>query len=133
MKKAAAIILGTALGLACAENPTEVEYPVPSPSFEVSSVDFVGSLETGIHNSAAVASGFPCSTLSTITYESHATISDSGNQLLWCMGTHDFVLDETLIITNQNCALHFDGQHTTDSKVVLNPTGAAILICRGNS
>lgn len=93
----------------------------------------VGALEPGEHGSATVASGFLCGVYYTLTTDSHATLSNSGNETLTCRGDlpgHITPPLKAVIWNGIPCNLRFSGV-ATGSKLVTTPAGELILKCSG--
>jgi hypothetical protein len=89
------------------------------------------SLESGTNErSAQQESGFSCGLLGFgTTQQSHATMSASGNQSLHCSGETPLQPDRAVIIEGTPCLLHFDDEVTSDSRLVITPSGNVILTC----
>ena len=84
-----------------------------------------GALEIGTHNSAGQASGFACSLFGTPAEQSHATISNTGNQTQHCSGQTNLP-EQQLIVP---CPLFFGGVDP-EGEFTVNPSGHASLKCQ---
>jgi hypothetical protein len=92
--------------------------------------ELMGSLTVGVMHSAAQESGFPCGLPGGVTTQSHATISDSGNQTLHCVGDTPVAPDRRIVEEGFPCALHYEGEVTLDSRIMITPGGQVILTCK---
>ena len=90
-----------------------------------SSLPLFGAWETGTHNSAGTASGFACGIFGARGDQSHATISDSGNQTIHCSGQTELP-EQQLIVP---CLLFFGGVDP-EGEFTVNPSGHASLKCK---
>lgn len=99
-----------------------------------------GSNGQGVMHSAANESGFVCS-LGPFgsTDNSHATISNSGNETVVCTGQAPVAPDKTQQLEGFPCGLHFgDGDPSTpdvtfDSRAVITPSGHVTLVCESKA
>lgn len=92
-----------------------------------------GSLTQGVMHSAATDSGFPCQFGPFgMATQSHATISDTGNQNLHCSGDTP-ATGERFEAEGFPCPLHYDNQVTTDSRLMITPSGQAHLMCQAKT
>lgn len=92
--------------------------------------DPIGALETGTHNSAGVAKGFLCGTgPGGLTTQSHATISNSGNETLFCQGQLATPPPQAIRVNGLLCGLFFGGL-TTNSRLVITAGGPVNLVCK---
>lgn len=96
----------------------------------------------GVHHSAATESGFDC-TLGPfgLATNSHAAISDSGNETVTCSGSFpdDPRLPPSAVVQKDQvaCDLHFTdndgdgaGDKSSDSQLVITPSGQVSLTCQ---
>ena len=90
-----------------------------------SSPPLFGAGETGTHNSAGTASGFPCLLFGTRAEQSHATVSNSGNQTMHCSGKTDLPEQQLTV----PCPLFFGGVDP-EGEFTVNPSGHASLKCK---
>lgn len=88
-------------------------------------VPLFGAGETGTHNSAGQESGFACFLFGTRAEQSHATISESGNQTMHCSGKTDLPAQELTV----PCPLFFGGVDP-EGEFTVNPSGHASLKCQ---
>jgi hypothetical protein len=128
------------LGGGCQQTPRSALGPSAiggtALNVEGSSEGAWGSRGHGVMHSAANESGFTCG-LGPFgpADDSHATISDSGNETVTCSGKTSASVDKTQIMEGFECLLHFgDGDPTTrdvtfDSRAVINPSGHVTLVC----
>jgi len=97
-----------------------------------------GASESGTHNSAGVARGFQCwvGPDAGYTWQSHETVSNSGQQTIWCRGTQPSPPPRTVILKGctdipMECTFYFGGS-TCDYRAILSPDGSVTLMCRSN-
>ena len=140
----ALVALCVSVFVACEQAPKSVLGPTasviaaPTSHLEVSLSDEYGALpQRLVASRASQESDFGCRLGPFgIADQSHATRAASGNEILVCQGEADatFVLpDKAEIIEGFACALHFDGTITTDSRLVLTPSGHVTLTCRAKN
>ncbi len=89
--------------------------------------------EVGAESSIAAASvdrGFLCGVLVDLTFQSHATLSSSGNETLSCSSDDPFVnpFGQTVVLKGLLCGLRFGGL-TANSKLTVN-NNEANLWCK---
>lgn len=120
--------------------PTAMPAGWSTPLASESDTPLFGSLRLGVHSSAAQESGFPCALFDVPPEQqghpqSHATISESGNQTLHCSGqtllpanTCDF-----LQCDNVACVMHFPDDSGApvvgEGRFNVTPSGHATLTC----
>jgi hypothetical protein len=122
---------------ACEQGRTSLTGPTPvtltsgvTLHSEESLPELYGALTQGEMHSAAQASGFPCSLGPFgVTEQSHATISDSGNQTLVCRGENPLPGGSAETIPLPVCALHYADAAGSGS-LLLTPSGEVIFTCQ---
>jgi hypothetical protein len=134
-------LVAVSLFAACEQAPRSIVGPtaITGAAFnsEGSAEERWGSLGQGVMHSAANESGFVCA-LGPFgrADDSHATISNSGNETVVCSGKTAASPDQAQLIEGFPCSLHFgDGDPTTpdvttDSRAVVSPSGHVTLVCK---
>ena len=131
-----AVLVVVSLIAACQQAPRSVVGPSAMGGAALhadsSTEDRFGSLEHG-NSSAATDSGFECALGPGygVTEDTHATISNSGNETVVCSGNTPFPPARAELLEGFPCELRFGDGDTTDSRRVITPSGQITLVCKG--
>jgi hypothetical protein len=135
-----AFLATAALLVACSDSSRSPTAPSrATPSFDVTADagqivygyqgGDVGTTEVSA-NSAVTFRGFACGTgPGGLTFDSHATVSNSGNTELYCKAQQPEGTEppQAIVLTGFICGT--PGGTTTDSHLVISPSGNVVLQC----
>jgi hypothetical protein len=134
-----AFLATAALLVACSDSSRSPTAPsLATPRFDVTADGQtvygwqggdVGTTEVTA-NSAQTFSGFACGVgPGGLTFDSHATVSSSGNSDLYCKGQLPAGTEppQAIVLTGFLCGTF--GGPTTDSHLVISPSGNVVLQC----
>jgi hypothetical protein len=137
LTRVTAIVVAVLATTACESPPQTMLSPTasapPAPvSAHLGSTPLFRALNKTDGSSATQESGFQCGLLMFgSTEQSHATRSASGNETLHCSGeTPVPPPGGATVIEGTPCVLHFSREVTTDSRLVITPSGRVILTCK---